>query len=346
MASLPATNGKNVIAPHTVILGAGASIAMTRLNAEKFGKELPSMDNLVEKVGLAPLLDKNGIDYYGKNFESLFSEIKEDLSKEEIAQQIEKQIYDYFANMEISDELTIYDYLVMSLSNNDAIATFNWDPFLIQALARCSRFTHNLPRVIHLHGNTGLGVCYDDSVVGHINALCSTCKNPFEPTKLLYPIGKKDYTSDPLIKNEWEILKAYIEESFYITIFGYSAPVSDIEAKTLLLEVWEKNASKGLAQIEIVDIKSKEDLYETWQDFIVRDHYYVSNNIFDSYLFRYPRRSCAAFFEMVGMLRPKKPNPFPKLMTVEELYHWAKPLIDEEESGVKYSFNVLKGETK
>ena len=60
MPSLPEHDGKNVIAPHTVILGAGASIAMTRLNAEKFGKELPSMDNLVEKIELAPLLDKHG----------------------------------------------------------------------------------------------------------------------------------------------------------------------------------------------------------------------------------------------------------------------------------------------
>ena len=57
MPALPETNGNNVVAPHTVILGAGASIAMTRLNKEKFGKTLPSMDNLVETVGLEKLLE-------------------------------------------------------------------------------------------------------------------------------------------------------------------------------------------------------------------------------------------------------------------------------------------------
>ncbi len=62
MPSLPMTDGKNVIAPHTVLLGAGASIAMTRLNKELTGKELPSMDNLVEVVGLTNLLEAHSIE--------------------------------------------------------------------------------------------------------------------------------------------------------------------------------------------------------------------------------------------------------------------------------------------
>ncbi|WP_298691163.1 hypothetical protein [uncultured Sulfuricurvum sp.] len=342
MPSLPATNGVNVIAPHVVILGAGASIAMTRLNEEKFGKKLPSMDNLVEIVGLEALLTEHDIEYMGKNFEVLFAELKADQKYNQLCEDIEKQIYDYFACMKIANDLTIYDYLVMSLSENDAIATFNWDPFLLQALARCSRYTHNLPRIIHLHGNTGVGICRQDSVVGHINALCGTCNEAFEPTPLLYPIGKKDYISDPWIKNEWDILKSFLEDAFYVTIFGYSAPVSDIEAKELLLSVWNKNKSQELAEIEIIDIKSSEELYETWKDFIVRSHYVTTKDIFDSYLFSFPRRSCAAFFEAICMCRPQRENPFPKFDNLAQLYSWVKPLIDEEESGEKYSFQVLE----
>lgn len=341
MLSLPKIENENVVSPHTVILGAGASIALTLLNKEKFGKKLPSMDNLVEVVGLKDLLNKNKIDFKDKNFETLFAVLKSDIQYNELCYEIETKIYKYFANMKISNEPTIYDYLIMSLSNNDAIATFNWDPFLIQALARCSRFTHNLPRLIHLHGNTGIGICYKDKVVGHIWNKCGRCGDSFEATPLLYPIGKKDYSLDPWIKNEWESIQNYIKESFYVTIFGYSAPVSDIEAKDLLLNIWKKNSSKELAEIEIINTSSAEELYSTWKDFIVGEHYSVTNNIFDSYLFRYPRRSCAAFFEMVGMCNPQKENPFPKFDNLFELYLWVKHLIDEEERGEKYSFEVL-----
>lgn len=341
MPTLPAKYGKNVVAPHTVILGAGASIAMTRLNEEKFGKKLPSMDNLVEILGLSELLEENKIEFKNKNFELLFAELKTDIQYDKLTSKIEQIIYDYFESMEISNDLTIYDYLIMSLSKNDAIATFNWDPFLIQALARCSRFTHNLPRLIHLHGNTGIGICYKDSVAGHIWAKCGSCGTSFEPTPLLYPIGKKDYATNPWLKGEWEILQDYLKESFYVTIFGYSAPVSDLEAKNLLLNVWNRNDSKEMAEIEIVDIKESNELHETWKDFIVRSHYVTTSNIFDSYLFKFPRRSCAAFFEAVGMCNPQKENPFPKFDNLIQLYSWVKNLIDEEESGEKYSFEVL-----
>ncbi len=77
MLTLPqySTNGL-ISAPHVVILGAGASIAMIQKNSELNNKELPSMDDLVEVVDLSQILDDNGIDYVGKNFEVLFSELK------------------------------------------------------------------------------------------------------------------------------------------------------------------------------------------------------------------------------------------------------------------------------
>ena len=40
---------------HVVILGAGASIASTLRNPERYGKLLPSMDNFIELVGLSDL---------------------------------------------------------------------------------------------------------------------------------------------------------------------------------------------------------------------------------------------------------------------------------------------------
>lgn len=345
------SDGKNIVAPHTVILGAGASIAMTRLNKEITGKELPSMDNLVDIVGLTDLLNSNSIEHVGKNFEVLFSELKENLEHNELTDEIEQIIYDYFATMDISYDVTIYDYLILSLNKNDVIATFNWDPFLSQAYARCSRLTHQLPRIIHLHGNVGIGVCYKDSVmgythsvVGYDNAVCGTCNEPFEPTPLLYPVSKKDYALNPVIEDEWKCLREFIEHSYYVTVFGYSAPISDAEAKKLMLDVWKVNGSRELAQVEIIDIKPSDELYKTWKDFIVREHYSTNDDIFNSYLFRFPRRSCGAFFSMVGMLDIKPENPFPKFRTLDELYQWVKPLIAEEEAGEKYTFDVLSND--
>ena len=42
-----------------------------------------------------------------------------------------RSAYDYFAMLRLPDSPTLYDYLI--LSTMDIIATFNWDPFLLQA---------------------------------------------------------------------------------------------------------------------------------------------------------------------------------------------------------------------
>jgi hypothetical protein len=45
--------------PHVVILGAGASLAAFP-NGDKHGRKLPLMWNIVDVVGLSPLLDNAG----------------------------------------------------------------------------------------------------------------------------------------------------------------------------------------------------------------------------------------------------------------------------------------------
>ena len=247
-------NQKLVESPHVVILGAGASIAMSLGNKERFGKELPSMNNLVDIIGLSDLLDANAIDYKNKNFEELFSDLKFNPKYNKITDLIEKEIYNYFQNMKISENVTIYDKLVMSLTEHDVIASFNWDPFLSQALARCSQLTHNLPRTIYLHGNVGTGVCYNCFVEGISGNKCSRCDKVFEPTKLLYPIKEKNYISDELIQVSWKDLQDYLHNAYYVTVFGYSAPVSDYAAKQLLLTPWKDNGKIKIGQFDIIDV--------------------------------------------------------------------------------------------
>ena len=60
--------------PHVVILGAGASVAAFP-QGDATGKILPTMDNLVEVVGLRPILEDSGVDYHNQNFEELYSQL-------------------------------------------------------------------------------------------------------------------------------------------------------------------------------------------------------------------------------------------------------------------------------
>jgi hypothetical protein len=53
---------------HVVILGAGASIASTIHNPEPSGKKLPSMDNLIDVVGLRQILDSASSDCHAVFF--------------------------------------------------------------------------------------------------------------------------------------------------------------------------------------------------------------------------------------------------------------------------------------
>ena len=53
----------------------------------------------------------------------------------ELVATIDADVFDYFASLDLPEKPTLYDHLVRSLRNKDIIATFNWDPFLVQAIA-------------------------------------------------------------------------------------------------------------------------------------------------------------------------------------------------------------------
>lgn len=100
---------------HVVILGAGASIASTIRNPEKSGKRLPSMDNFIEIVGLSDLIDGIPENLRASNFETLYTNLHNDNPNSELIKEIERRIQNYFGDMQLPEEPTIYDYLVLSL---------------------------------------------------------------------------------------------------------------------------------------------------------------------------------------------------------------------------------------
>lgn len=321
---------------HVVILGAGASIAATRRNPLPNGKVLPSMDNFIEVVGLADIVDKLPDTLKAKNFEQLYSNLHRDNPKSKEITEIEERVRDYFKDMQLPDEPTIYDYLVLSLRPKDLIATFNWDPFLYQAFVR-NGDKAKMPFLSFLHGNVAIGYSPEDKRCGPAGWYSKATKNYFEPTKLLYPVEQKNYTDDEFISTEWQRIKAWLnsESTRRVTIFGYGAPATDVEAVKLLNEAWGTSDDRSMEQFEIIDIRPEEEVRNQWDTFIHSHHYDYATDYFSSSLAANPRRTSESYFQHIEPLTPEEAfsasNPVPKnFKTLQELWNWHQELVDAE----------------
>jgi hypothetical protein len=307
--------------PHVVILGAGASVAACP-QGDASGKKLPVMKNFLDVIDLGDIPDIEHRD----DFEAVYSKLVGNPQHAERCKTIEGAIYDYFATLRLPPTPTIYDYLILSLRPKDVIATFNWDPFLLQALRRCYRQGDRAPTLLFLHGNVLVGFCSEHKCVGATDATCSVCKKPFTPSRLLYPVVDKKYDEDPLIVQDWQLLRRALEHAFMVTIFGYSAPKSDVVARELLLKAWGGGETRSLEQIELIDIREEDDLLETWDEFIHSHHYDVRKDFFGSWTANHPRRTGEAFWKQNMEAKWIHANPVPRDVTLEELVKWYEVL--------------------
>jgi hypothetical protein len=146
---------------------------------------------------------------------------------------------------------------------------------------------------VFLHGNVMIGVCPTDRTAGIRGEACSICGGSLEPTRLLYPLRQKYYHSDPFIASHWAQLEDALNSGYMLTIFGYGAPATDVDAVELMRKGWGDNPPFELAEVGIIDIRAEEDLRKTWEPFLCRTHYGVSPDIWRTWLFGgAPRRSC------------------------------------------------------
>lgn len=285
--------------PHVVLLGAGASCAAIP-NGDKNGKQISAMSGFIEKLGLYNIISKVNISTMSDNLEDIYMELDERSYEEPCCQnakiELEEAIRNYMDSFLLPDEPTVYDYLVLSLTSKDFIATFNWDPLLIQAICRLRKYTNNIPRVVFLHGNVAVGYCPKDNVMGNVGMMCQ-CGDLLKPMKLLFPIKKKDYSCDIAIEKSWKELKKALRYAYMVTIFGYSAPSSDKEAVSILKEAWGTPDERDLEEIEIIDIREEDTVIDSWKQFIHTHHYSYHKSFFDTTLARFPRRSCEATFD-------------------------------------------------
>ncbi len=282
--------------PHVIILGAGASIAAIP-NGDANGRRTSVMNGFIDNLGMRDLLNSIQLNTNSENLEDIYSELSERDECKDVLRILEERIYNYFSGLELPNEATIYDMLLLSLREKDVVATFNWDPLLLQAYQRANRFTSRLPKLLFLHGNVLVGLCKEHKRGGVIGNLCPVCCQEFKPVKLLYPIKKKDYESDIFIRDNWKAISFYMKKAYILTVFGYSAPKTDEAAISLLKEAWGDVNNRSFEEVEIIDIRPKDELYDSWNQFIHTHHYEVFESFFDSVIAKFPRRSCDATFD-------------------------------------------------
>lgn len=287
------------------------------------------INNLIEVLGINDLLGKYSINATGKDFEELYSDLVSEGKQNEAVKQIERRVREYFNGLELPETPTLYDHLILSLRPKDYIATFNWDPFLFRSCARHYGRVP-LPKILFLHGNVAVGYCGTDKIKGVLGSRCGKCGKLYTESRLLFPVKQKDYNSDPFTRVEWDTLKHRLKSAYMVTVFGYSAPKTDVEAITLLKEGWGKNQDRDLEQIEVVDIKSEDELLKTWEGFIHTHHYQFVGSFYDSWIANHPRRTCEAMWNQLMECQFLDNNPVPRTLEFDELLEWYEPLLQAE----------------
>ncbi|MFZ1790185.1 MAG: hypothetical protein WAT92_17830 [Saprospiraceae bacterium] len=274
---------------HVLLLGAGASKAAMP-NGDKNGTLVPLMNELSQLSQIKSLVDPKEQQSAESNFEAWYSEQVRNDKFQPRLEKLNDEIFNYFAKLELPDEPTIYDYILLSLKENDVIATFNWDPFLVQSYQRVKRITTNLPKIFFLHGTVSLGRCEEHLIVDNLLKTCPKCGQKLSRIKLLYPTEQKDYISNDFIKEQWDAIQFYLKKANGMTIFGYAAPKSDEAAIELLQYGWGLNSERIMEEIEIINIDQPKIIQDSWKSFIHENHFSIYSDYFDSSIANFPRR--------------------------------------------------------
>ncbi|HEO6581576.1 TPA: hypothetical protein VBA23_000540, partial [Streptococcus agalactiae] len=69
-------------------------------------------------------------------------------------------------------------------------------------------------------------------------------------------------------------------------------------------KAWGNIEDRPLEEVSVIDIVDEETMLNTWKDFIHSHHYRYSNSFFDSYLAKFPRRTCETVFATFSLNVP------------------------------------------
>lgn len=238
------------------------------------------MSGFIESLGMTEILKEVKFKTSSNNLEDIYSELHSRPECDAIRKELDRRIRVYFSELELPDEPNIYDLLLLALRKKDIVATFNWDPLLLQAYQRAYRVTKDLPDLAFLHGNVLVGYCREHKCGGIITECCGECGEPFELAPLLYPVAQKNYAADPYIQDSWKSIQNKLKRAYLVTIFGYSAPKTDVEAIALLKDAWGTVENRNLEDFEFIDICDEDSLIASWPEFIHSHHYQVHKDFF------------------------------------------------------------------
>lgn len=282
--------------PHVVILGAGATMAAIP-NGDANGKKSSVMNDFIEALGMTEIIKGIELKTSSNNLEDIYSELHGRPECDAIREDLDRRIREYFSELELPIQPNIYDLLLLGLRKKDLVATFNWDPLLLQSYQRACKLTKDLPDMAFLHGNVLVGYCRSHKWGGVLTARCPECGEPFQPASLLYPVAHKNYAADPYIEDSWKAVRNKLKRAYLVTVFGYSAPKTDSEAIALMKEAWGAVEERTLEDFEFIDIREEEALIESWKEFVHSHHYQVHRDFFSSSLAQHPRRTTVELFD-------------------------------------------------
>ena len=278
-------------APHVVVLGAGASRAAFPAG-DGSGKPVPLMGDLGGIAGHGWRTLIRDTEPPAGSFEAQFAWVKESGRFADRLLSIEANIVGYFRRLELPEGPTLYDHLVLGMRGQDTIATFNWDPFLLRTYQRhVRRFGRSrLPDLRFLHGSVAYATCEDHDILGCIGECCGICGKGLKAVEPVFPAEKKDYVSDPLLRREWEVVLSRLRSAFQLTMFGYSGPTTDVEARRLLRLAWAPE-DRQRDHLEVVDLLDQAALERRWREFIPFSHLLVHAGWERCSVARWPRRT-------------------------------------------------------
>ena len=317
---------------HLVILGAGSTIA-TIPQGDKKGEKSYTLANLLSDPSLMPFVQKvHDKNYRTDDVEELCNQLyKNDIN---LYNEFETLIRKKYGSLELPMRFTILDRLVLSLTPNDAIVSFNWDDLIIQAYQRMSYFVPDkmLPILAFPHGNAQAAY----SKTHYTSRRVITNDRNWLDSPLNMPVDEVDYKSNLFIKSQWHILEFYIRNAKMITFFGYRGPKSDEQDLQHLDEIFVKN--KICDKIEIID----KDLHEAQivaknlVRFKMQENWvYTCPDFWHSSIAKYPRRTLHSLENNWNYTSKTSV----KEETLAEFMGHVGPLIEEEQ-------NELDGKSK
>lgn len=327
-------NAPLTAAPHVVLLGAGASKAALP-DGDLHGRPVPLLRDIATELDLASQFPDDLRQLALSDFEAAYSRLHD--RDAELTAGIDQQVRHFFARLKLPVEPTIYDALLLALRGKDAVFTFNWDPFLFQAHLRLQRAGvsgDSMPTIWFLHGNVAVGFCQEhEEVRGVPGAQCRHCSETLASSPLLFPVERKEYQDGSMIEREWASAQRYLRQALMLTVFGYSAPMTDVEAKKLLKDAWGDIEERRMEQTEIINRPGADhdELRKLWAPFIHTHHYEIHGSFYDSWIANHPRRTVEAYVNQYLEARLIEENCVPRdLATVEDLVKWFEPLFEAE----------------